>query len=322
MSNVFASRRMLPLQVALWVVPIAGVVLWARTQKAPTLPDSLSAVLLLLAALAVYTVATLARSERWHWILKAEDVPAKRADTHALVPVGYMGNNALPARAGELLRVFLLGGRAGGGRRTILGTVIVERLLDAMALAVLLVVLAFSLARSLRIPHSPAVLAAVAALVVLVVIAAVVVLRSPVLRARVFGTVGPMLAPARQLIGWGGLALFAMSLGIWTLEAFVYSLIGDAAGLHLGVHGALSVVAFTNLCALVPAAPGYIGTYDAAVLFAVKTVSHVAGSAAVSYLLLLRFILFVPITVVGLILLFVRYGGLARLRAARAQAAV
>ena len=39
-------------------------------------------------------------------------------------------------------------------------------------------------------------------------------------------------------------------------------------------------------------------------------------SAALSYLLLLRFILFVPITVVGLVVLVARYGGWARLRSA------
>ena len=40
----------------------------------------------------------------------------------------------------------------------------------------------------------------------------------------------------------------------------------------------------------------------------------------ISYLLLLRFVLYVPITVVGLIVLVVRYGGWARLRsAARVQ---
>ena len=40
------------------------------------------------------------------------------------------------------------------------------------------------------------------------------------------------------------------------------------------------------------------------------------ASVAVTYLLLLRFILYVPITIVGLIVLVTRYGGWARLRQA------
>jgi hypothetical protein len=51
------------------------------------------------------------------------------------------------------------------------------------------------------------------------------------------------------------------------------------------------------------------------VIFGVKAIGD-TGSAAVSYLLLLRFLLFVPITLVGLVVLVTRYGGWSRLRAA------
>ena len=44
-------------------------------------------------------------------------------------------------------------------------------------------------------------------------------------------------------------------------------------------------------------------------------------NAAISFLLLLRFVLFIPITLTGLLLLVGRYGGLAGYRAARLQAA-
>ena len=52
-----------------------------------------------------------------------------------------MGNNVLPARGGELLRTFLLGARTQATKRTILGTIVAERVLDAVALGVILVVL-------------------------------------------------------------------------------------------------------------------------------------------------------------------------------------
>jgi uncharacterized membrane protein YbhN (UPF0104 family) len=312
---------MLPLQIALWVIPIAAVVLWARTQQAPTLPDTTGAGLELVAALAVYAVATLARAERWHAILKLEEVEAKRADTYSLVPVGYMGNNALPARAGELLRVFLLGPRAQASRTTILGTILVERVLDALALGVLLVVLAANLIEKISIPHSPLVLAGVAAALIALVVGAIVVMRSELLRPRVMGFLIPLLRPTRHLVNWRGLLLFIASVAIWTLEAAVYLLVALAVNVHIGIADSMAIVAFTNLCALIPAAPGYIGTYDGAVLLAAKTVAGVSGQVALSFLILLRFTLFVPITIVGLVILFVRYGGLKRLRQARADRA-
>jgi uncharacterized membrane protein YbhN (UPF0104 family) len=79
--------------------------------------------------------------------------------------------------------------------------------------------------------------------------------------------------------------------------------------------GALYLVALTNLFAMLPAAPGYVGTFDAAVVFGVKAIGG-SESAALSYLLLLRFALFVPITLVGLVVLVTRYGGWSRLRSA------
>jgi glycosyltransferase 2 family protein len=95
--------------------------------------------------------------------------------------------------------------------------------------------------------------------------------------------------------------------------------VARAVDLDLSGMGALYLVALTNLFAMLPAAPGYVGTFDAAVVFGVKAVGG-TGSAAVSYLLLLRFMLFVPITLVGLVVLVTRYGGWSRIRTARFEA--
>ncbi len=54
----------------------------------------------------------------------------------------------------------------------------------------------------------------------------------------------------------------------------------------------------TNFVAALPAAPGSIGTFDAAVAFGARVLGG-SGGLVVSYVLLLRFILYIPITVVG-----------------------
>jgi uncharacterized membrane protein YbhN (UPF0104 family) len=72
--------------------------------------------------------------------------------------------------------------------------------------------------------------------------------------------------------------------------------------------------------ALIPAAPGYVGTFDSAVLFGLHALK-VAGGNAVAFAVLVRFVMFVPITAVGLVLLVTRYGGIRELRStARAEA--
>ena len=313
------TRRILLL--AIWAIPIAGVVWWATKQRAPTFPSDLAGIMALVGALALYAVATLMRGERWFHILRRADVTdASRADAHALVPVGYMGNNVLPARGGELLRTFLLGGRVQTTKRTILGTILAERVLDAVALGVILVVLAAGLLERLPKPNETLVLAGVAVLVLALLAAAIAFLRYRERLVFVLRALAPMAAPSKQLLSRFGLVLLGVSLLIWVVEASVYMAVGHAVDITLSLRDGLAVVAFTNAAALIPAAPGYIGTYDAAVIFAVGAVSDAAKSTILSYLLLLRFVLFIPITVVGLGLLVVRYGGLSRIRAARASA--
>jgi uncharacterized membrane protein YbhN (UPF0104 family) len=305
---------------AIWAIPIAGVVWWATKQRAPTFPSSFGGVMALVGALALYVVATLMRSERWAHLLWRSEVKATRGDAYALVPVGYMGNNVLPARGGELLRTFLLGGRVPSTKRTILGTIVAERVLDAVALGVILIVLAADLLRKLPKPNETLVLLGAGLVALLALAAAVAFLRYRERLVFVLRALAPLAEPSRRLLGRFGLVLLVASLLIWCVEASVYMAVGHAVDITLSVQDALAVVAFTNAAALIPAAPGYIGTYDAAVIFAVGAVSTASKSTILSYLLLLRFVLFIPITVVGLVLLVVRYGGLSRIRAARAAA--
>jgi uncharacterized membrane protein YbhN (UPF0104 family) len=315
-----SSRTKRLLLLAVWAIPIAGVAWWAKEQKAPTLPDTFGGAMLLVAGIGLYAVATLLRAERWERILRRAGFPARRAEVYALVPVGYMGNNVLPARGGELLRTFLLGNRSEATKRTILGTILAERVLDAVALGVILVVLAYDLLRDLPRPHAGALLIGVGVALLLLAAAALAAVRYRERLVRVVRALLPLAQPSRQLLGWFGVALLAVSLGIWLVEASVYIAVAHALDIPLGLQDGLAVVAFTNAAALIPAAPGYIGTYDAAVIFAVRAVSEASRAAVLSYLLLLRFVLFVPITAVGFLILVLRYGGLARVRAARAAA--
>jgi uncharacterized membrane protein YbhN (UPF0104 family) len=316
-----SSRNKRLLLLVVWLVPIAGVVWWASKQRAPTFPSSFGGIMALVGALALYALATLMRSERWARILWRADVSeATRGDAYALVPVGYMGNNVLPARGGELLRTFLLDGRVRVTKRTILGTILAERVLDAVALGVILVVLAAGLLHRLPRPHETVVLLGIALALGALLAAAVAFVRYRERLVFVLRAMAPLAAPSRQLLSGFGLALLLASLLIWCVEASVYIAVGHAVGIALGLRDGLAVVAFTNAAALIPAAPGYIGTYDAAVIFAVKAVSTATRASVLSYLLLLRFVLFIPITIAGFVLLVVRYGGLSRIRAARAAA--
>src|SRR5918911_3084492 len=127
------------------VVALAGVVWWASHQKAPQLPHTPRELLALVAAVACYGLATLVRAERWQGLLTDKGAKPARADTYALTCVGYMGNNVLPARGGDVIRVVLTAPRAATSKRTVVGTLVAERVLDVAVLIVLLVLVGWGL---------------------------------------------------------------------------------------------------------------------------------------------------------------------------------
>jgi uncharacterized membrane protein YbhN (UPF0104 family) len=295
--------RALAVQAAISVLALGAVVWWAQRQELPALPSVGEAAGPLAAGLALYALATALRGERWHRLLLLSGVRAGRADSFALTTVGYMGNNALPARAGDVMKALLSAGRAGAPRRDAFGALVAERLLDAAALLVVFTGLVAIAGLPLGIPR-----AAAAGLAALVLVAAVV--------AAVLGRRSRLLAPTRRLAGGAGALAFALSLALWLAEGAVYAVLGRVAGVHIDFADGLYVMALANLAAMIPAAPGYVGTYDAAVLLGVRLAGAGSARIAVPYVVLVRFVLFVPITIVGLVALVGRYGGLRTARQA------
>ena len=110
-----------------------------------------------------------------------------------------------------------------------------------------------------------------------------------------------------------GALLVAMTFGVWIIEACAWIAVGASVGFGMSFLEGLYLVALASVFALIPSGPGYAGTQDAATVIGIKAIGG-TGATAVSYLVMLRFALLVPITAVGFVLLAARYGGLARLR--------
>lgn len=308
---------------AVSVVAIAGCVWWASKQAAPSFPDTAGDWALLVAGLVVYALATVVRGWRWDTILRSTHVDHRRVDAYGLLTVGYMGNTVLPARGGEVLRIFLLSERSNALKREVLGSILPERLLDAVALAVLFSALSLSGVAGAPAGRWPAV-AALAA-VVLLAGAGVVYLRMRLAgRMQSFADrVRPVAKASRLLLHPIGLVLGVATVAVWAAEGVVFWLVAQSLHVALSVPEATFVTVLASLSALIPAGPGYVGTYDAAALFGLHAL-HVTGGVAVGCVILFRFVIFVPITLVGLILMVVRYGGLrqALRRSEAAQGAV
>jgi hypothetical protein len=285
---------------------------WALRQPAPDFPDEPGQWLAFAAAVAMYGLVTCVRAERWHALLREDGAAPRRADSYALTVIGYTGNNVLPARAGDAVRVVLMAPRARTGRRTVIGTLLAERLLDVGWILVIFLVVGYGVLGQVGAGDLEVVGAVTLALAVAGV-AAVVLLRR---RPGVQRLVGPMLSSTLGLRGRHGAALVACTGLIWLMETVVWMSVGHAAGLDMDVIEALYLVALASVFSMIPSGPAYAGTQDTAAVVGIKAIGG-TGSLAVSYLIILRFVLQVPITLVGFVLLAARYGGVSKLRRAR-----
>lgn len=292
---------------------VGAVLYWALQQEPPQLPSTPRQLLALAGAIALYALATVVRAERWERLLARDGAHAQRSDIYALTVVGYAVNNVLPARAGDAVRVLLLAPRTDVGRRTILGTLVAERLLDVAVVLALFLIVGYALLGEVGAGSAEVVAAVTLGGALLAVLGVVLIRRNE----RVHDLVAPILSSTLKLRGRHGLVLLAITVGIWGIETAVWMSVGASVGFGMTPIEGVYLVALASVFALIPSGPGYAGTQDAAAAIGIRALGG-SGQVAVSYIVMIRFVLVVPITLLGFILIAARYGGVSRLRRARA----
>jgi uncharacterized protein (TIRG00374 family) len=212
-----------------------------------------------------------ARAARWRWLLRPIKV-VRYLRMLGYTYVGYLANNVLPARLGELVRSHAAGEGEGLSRTTVLGTVVVERIVDTV-IVVGLAAVAVVVLSARGIITSAVVLGA--AFVALLVIALGVAMASDRLpgaeRVAAFLARWPRVVElARRLreglavAGKPGTLLGAIgfSAAAWTASIMTFLAAGQAIGIELTVAQAALVCSGVALATIVPSGPGYVGTFE------------------------------------------------------------
>jgi glycosyltransferase 2 family protein len=225
-------------------------------------------------AVVLGTIALMLRAVRWRILLNAEGavtIPAAFWATAA----GYFGNNFLPARAGELVRTFMISAGSGLDTAYVLATALSERAADAVALVTIVVVVLLTL------PAPPAWFAAaarpfailallgalgIALLPVLGPLGRTAILRAPFpdrLRAGLIATMQQGLRGMRAFHDARRLAGFvALTVVIWCVDALGVIVTADALGLRMSIPAAFLLIASLGLGSALPSTPGYVGIYQ------------------------------------------------------------
>jgi len=319
-TGVRRQRALTALGAMISLAALAGVVVWAAQQQQPALPSTPGHLAEFGAAIAFYLAGCVVRAERWYELLRYNGAQPRRLDAYGLVAVAHFGNNVLPARAGDALRVVLIAPRARTDARTAIGTIVAERVLDVVVLVGLFVVLAYGVLGRIDVPSAGRLVFAallVAGLIAAGAGAAWVLHRRGHLR-RVLAFLAPMAEATRRLRSNHGMQLLAITFAVWALEWIAWWLTARAVGLELTLLEVGYLMGLASMFALVPSGPGYVGTFDAAVVFGVRALGF-TGVQALSYVLLLRVVVTVPITLIGLVVLVAGYGGMRPIRAGLAR---
>jgi uncharacterized protein (TIRG00374 family) len=276
----------------------------------------------LLPGITVYFVGVWARAWRWHYLLR----PLKSIATNAMFPIvaiGYMGNNIYPARAGEVLRAYVLRREHGVPVSASLATIVVERIFDGV---VMLMFVFFNLGALARLTGDSGFAgsiqavalwgtAAFAAALAVFILAAVFPHQSLGLyhrwvEPRLPKRFGPKIT--NLLVSfWDGLAslrsprsilmVLVTSVVIWLLETGKYWFVMhafDFTGYQGGFFGLMLMNGIVNLATTIPSAPGYVGTFDTPGI-AVLSAYGANPAVAAAYTLTLHAALWLPITLLG-----------------------
>jgi glycosyltransferase 2 family protein len=306
---------------------VAAVFLWllARRVNWPEVEGVLADAdwrLLLLALLAL-TADMGVRITRW-WLMLRTIEPALPVSSCIRPFLASLAlNNTVPFRAGDVVRVFGFRRALGAPAAHVVGTLVLERLLDLLVLLAILFICLLGISdvfpRSFLLGAGLAGSVALLALAVLTLFPAAITHGLQALVRRVFGR--RQWAPAAskavaQLTDSVGLLrqpgqaarLLGLTLLAWILEGAVFASV--IASLHIDAGWAaagLSLGAGT-LATLLPSSPGYVGTFD---YFAALGLTGygVTPAAATAFALLVHLVLWVPVTCVGLALLLIRRPG-------------
>jgi glycosyltransferase 2 family protein len=276
----------------------------------------------LIPGIAVYFAAVWARTWRWHYMLRhIKQIPLRRL--FPVVVIGYMGNNVYPARAGEVLRSYILKRREAVPVSVSLATVVLERLFDGLVMLLFVfVTLPFA-----PLPAGYDLLVSVCSVIFLVALVVFLALAiRPARMSRVYAWLVDRVVPAglrprvhglfdRFVEGLQSLRsprelalIFLSSTLIWLGETTKYWFVMQAFPFHVSFSVLMLMTAVVNLFTTLPSTPGYVGTFDAPGI-AILTAYSVPKSIAAGYTLVLHIALWLPITLLGALFMLLDHVG-------------
>ncbi len=222
--------------------------------------------------------------------------------------MGLMVNNIFPARIGELVRAYILGRKENVSKSLAFGTILLERTFDGLTVFLFLAILLFVCPFPDRVKTMGFVISGIY-LLVLVFFITLKTHKEFVIKKLAFSKklVSIVSEFSSGLVILGSLRhtiiISLYSLISWTISglSFYFCLLGFS--LNLPIYASFFILVMVVIGVMIPAAPGYLGTYQYFCILALG-IFKVDKDIAFSYSMVSYIISFVPITILGIVFLF------------------
>jgi len=238
------------------------------------------------------------RGLRWKWLFKESSSPSVSSLYRAEL-IGYFGNNILPLRLGELLRTYIVGKENNFSKSFVFGTVVLERLMDMLALTFFGIILLF------LYPFEEEWISDYllkGGAIILIIILTLTILS----RFKPNNTDNKFLSILNQILD-GLLSIrkqrvipvVISSILIWSIYLLDVYFIQRAFQFNLSWTQTLAVLVISSLVLSIPSAPGMIGTFHAAVKYTMVDLFAFTPNEGNSFAILMHAYGYILFTLLG-----------------------
>ncbi len=280
--------------------------------------------------LAILLAIHVIRTVRWGILLEpVAKIPFSKLN--AVAAVGFMALIILPFRLGEFARPYLVAERPRLRVSAALSSVVVERVVDGLFTAVLLILTLLAVPEGTRGLHAfrvagVVVFVAFAALLAFLILAYKNRPRAVRLTHRLLDPLSPRVAerasgmmdaflhglrlvPSRRKVA----LFFLLTLVYWAVNGWGIQIFARSFGFDLALLDAYTVLGVLVVGVMIPAGPGMVGTFQAAVAGGLSLFVGDAGDRAFAFANVLWLVQLFQTTALGLLFLFSRHIKLARI---------
>jgi uncharacterized protein (TIRG00374 family) len=312
------NRRVIQLALGVALSAALVVLLIAKSDTgAITHAITLADARLIGAAIAIYLFAMCVRTVLWGRLLPASHQLSSMTLFQVLI-IGFAISFLMPLRVGEIARAYLLKRWSNIEYGTTLASVVAERVLDGLAVGAIMLVAALLVQAPAYVTgFSLSVLAGFAGLMLLLLLASArghsVVSFSSALAARLparFGHVVERLGrgfaiglePLRNLRALP--QLLGLAIVGWLCQFLVFYFVMLALPMPASFPVALIGGGFANFATLLPSAPGFVGTFDAALMKILLDMQDLKLESAAAYAVLVHTVIVLPVVSLGVLFLW------------------